>query len=206
MSGCSSEDRQPAIGRPVEPAHLEVEVAEAVGRVVADGREEIGREDPFERLQLRRAVRLLRAASWRRRRRRDGKRPAPREGVRRAPRAAFRATEMMKPCLAVDEPGGLLVGDAVEGLQGPLPRAASAETVRSRRTLPSPRSKPAASARAGPAVVRDLVSLVVLGLHRRAPAKTETQKSRGIRLSCHLVALVIAFLPALKRGGRLIPV
>ena len=39
------EDGQPAVGRAVEPPLLEVEVAQAVGRVVADRGEEIGRVD-----------------------------------------------------------------------------------------------------------------------------------------------------------------
>ncbi len=43
-------NRQPALSRAIEPAQFEVQVAEPIRRIVADVREKVRREDPFEGL------------------------------------------------------------------------------------------------------------------------------------------------------------
>ena len=146
--GPLAQDRQPAVGRAVEPPQLEVEVAQPIGGVVADRRDEVRRVDPLEVLQLRRALGLVEQLlglgvveepigrlAGRRQRRQD-----------RPPLPLDRDDEAI---LAVDEPARLVVGDRVERLRAPAPRPRAAGTARSRRSPPWSRSRPAASAAAG---------------------------------------------------------
>lgn len=115
-----TENGQPAVGGTVEFPLLEIQVAQAIRRIIADGGQEVGRIEPLERGLLCRSLGLVQeflcvgVVEEPIRRLSLGREP----GEHRAPLVGHRNDETIRP---VHEPGRLCLGDGVECLRRPLP-------------------------------------------------------------------------------------
>ena len=194
--GPLAQHREPAVGRAIEPPELEVQVAQPVGRVVADRGDEVRRVDSLEVLQFGGALglveQLLRLGVV--------EEPAgrlPGRGQGREDRPPAPRDRDDEAVLAVDEPCRLVVGDRVERLERPLPGAPPLESLevverllglgRGRRHLE----------RTGRVVVGDLVGLVVLGLTEGQRAGTSSKIAIAGRIT---VILPLRRFPSCDAG------